>query len=236
MAFSSGHRRVAALLAAAALSLTVAGCGGSEEKKSGGEDPQAVMQTAKEKFDAASSVHLAMATKSVPTEGDAVLGANGTLTDQPAFKGDVKVLFSGFNTEIPVIAVDGTVYAKIPLTPGFAAIDPAEYGAPDPSEFVDPETGISGLLLEIEDLEKSGEKRVGKQVITTYTGTLSGDLIAPIIPSADESATYQVVVGIDEDGRIATLKVTGDFFAGSGDVTYDLVFTDYDEAVTVTAP
>jgi len=229
------RRAAAALVAVAAISVAVAGCGGSSEKK-GGEDPQAVMTEAKKQFDDASSVHLAMATDSLPTEGNAVLGANGTLTDQPAFKGDVKVLFSGFNTTIPVVAVDGKVYAKIPLTPKFAAIDPSAYGAPDPAGFADPDTGISGLLLKIEDLKETGQKRVGKQVITTYSGTLPGDLVAPIIPSADASGTYQVVVGIDEDGRVATLKVTGDFFSGSGDVTYDLVFTDYDEAVTVTAP
>ncbi len=226
----------AALVATAALAVSLTACGGSDEKKSSGKSPQAVMAEAKKNFDDATSVHLTMATKSVPTEGNAVLGAKGTLTDQPAFDGDVKVLFSGFNTTIPVVAVDGKVYAKIPLTPKFAAIDPAEYGAPDPADFVDPDHGISGLLLQMDDLKETGTVRVGKQVLTTYSGTIPGSLVAPIIPSADPSASYDIVVGIDEDGRVATLKVTGDFFSGSGDVTYDIVLTDYDKDVTVTKP
>ena len=69
-----------------------------------------------------------------------------------------------------------------------------------------------------------------------YAGTLDGALVAPIIPSVDESGTYKTVIGIDEDGRIATLSVTGDFFSGSGDVTYDLIFYDYGKNVTIKKP
>lgn len=228
--------RSAALVVLVALALALTGCGSDTKKPSTGGDPAAVMAKAKKQFDDASSVHLTMATKSLPTSGNAVLGASGTLTHQPAFAGDVKVLFSGFNTTIPVVSVDGTVYAKIPLTPKFAAINPSEYGAPDPADFADPAKGISGLLLQMDNLKKSGQVRVGKQVLTTYSGTLPGNLVAPIIPSANQNSTYQTVVGIGEDGRIATLKVTGDFFSGSGDVTYDLVFTDYGKNVTITKP
>ena len=34
---------------------------------------------------------------------------------------------------MPVVAVDGKVYAQLPLTTGYQDIDPAEYGAPDPA-------------------------------------------------------------------------------------------------------
>ncbi len=218
------------------LTLSLSACGGDDEPAKSGADPQAVMTEAKQHFDDASSVHFTMATDSEPTSGDAVLGANGTLTHQPAFEGEVKVLLSGFNADVPIIAVDDKVYAKLPLSPAYATIDPGEYGAPDPSDFADPETGLSGLLLQMDDLEETGTVREGKQVLTTYTGTLSGDLVSPIIPSADEDSTYEAVIGIDSDGRIATLKVTGDFFSGSGDVTYNLVFDDYDKNVTISAP
>jgi len=84
--------------------------------------------------------------------------------------------------------------------------------------------------------KKDGEKRVDGEVLTTYTGTLPGSLVDPIIPSADKAGTYQTAVGIDEHGRIATLRVTGSFFAHDGDVTYDLAFDDYDKSVTISAP
>lgn len=215
--------------------LVLTGCGGSNEATSG-KNPAEVLAAAKEKFDQSASVRLVLSTEAVPTSGDAVLGAEGTLTSQPGFEGQVTVTLGGFNADVPVIAVGGTVYAKLPLTPRYSPIDPSEYGAPDPSEFADPETGISALLLQMTDLEESGQKRNGEQVLTTYTGTLAGTLVKPIIPSADDAGSYATTVGIDEDGRIATLQVIGDFFAHDGPVTFDLEFDDYGKSVTVEAP
>lgn len=229
-------RRTAALAGVVlALLLPLAGCGGSEPAKSG-PSVKDVLAGAKQKFDSAKSVHLELSTDSKPTSGDAVLGAEGTLTHQPAFEGKVTVVLGGFNADVPVVSVAGKVYAKLPLTPKYVAIDPAEYGSPDPSDFADPDKGISGLLLQLDGAKKSGQKRDGNVVLTTYSGTLSGDLVEPIIPSADKSRTYATSVGIDDQGRIVTLQVTGAFFAHNGDVTYDLTLDDYDKNVQIKAP
>src|SRR5690606_24676591 len=111
------------------------------------------------------------------------------------------------------VAVDGKVYGKIPLTPKFAEINPSEYGAPNPADFADPNSGISTLLTKLTDTKKTGEERVGKDVVTTYSGNLDGALVAPIIPSASKSTAYKTVVGINKAGQITTLKITGDFFS-----------------------
>lgn len=219
------------------LALVLTACGGS----SGGghaisSDPATALAAAKKNFDAASSVHLTMATGSKPTKGDAVLGADGTLTHQPAFKGSVKATLAGIQADVPIIAVDGKVYAQLPFSKGYSVIDPAEYNAPDPATFADSTSGISGLLTKLAGATKSGQKRDGKQIVTTFTGTLPGSLVAPIIPSAKASGTYRTEVGIDGDGRIATLRVTGGFFPADGDVTYDLSFDDYGKDVTITKP
>jgi lipoprotein LprG len=229
------NSRTAALTTSVlALLLPLAACGSGDDEKD--RSATEVLTAAKKQFDEARSVHLTLATKSTPSSGDGVLGATGTLTHQPAFEGTVKVMLGGFNADVPVVSVDGEVHAKLPMTVKYAVIDPAEYGAPDPAEFADPERGISGLLLKLEDAEEQGEKRSGSQVLTTYSGTLLGSYVKPIIPSADAKGTYDTVVGVDQDDRIATLKVTGDFFSGSEDETFDMVFDDYDEAVTVDAP
>ena len=229
-------RRTAALTGVVlAVLLPLAGCGGSGATTNG-KSAHAVLALAKKKFDQTKSVHLTLSTDATPTKGDAVLGADGTLTHQPAFEGKVTVVLGGFNADVPVVAVDGKVLAKLPLTPKYVAIDPAEYGSPDPADFADPDKGISGLLLRLDGAKKGGQKRVGNQVLTTYTGTLTGDLVKPIIPSAAASGSYRTSVGIDGDGRIITLQVSGDFFAHDGPVTYDLVFADYDKNVTITAP
>ena len=227
---------VGALLALVVAPLgMVAGCGGSDEPAKGATASE-VLAAAKKNFDHASSVHLELTTDSKPSSGDAVLGADGTLTHQPAFKGEVTVQLSGFNADVPIVSVGGKVYAKLPLTPKYATIDPSEYSAPDPADFADTDKGISGLLLEMKDLTKDGTERDGKQVLTRYSGTLAGSLVAPIIPSADESGSYDATVGIDQDDRIITLDVRGDFFSGGGDETYRIQFSDYDKSVKITAP
>jgi lipoprotein LprG len=219
-----------------ALALPLAGCGGDDKPKESSASPSAVLAKAKQNFDHAASVHLTLSTDSKPSSGDAVLGADGTLTHQPAFDGKVSVLLSGFNADVPIIAVDGKVWAKLPLTPKYAEINPSEYSAPNPADFADTDKGISGLLLQMGGLRKDGTQRNGKQVLTTYSGTLAGALVAPIIPSADDGSTYQAVVGIDQDNRITTLEVTGEFFSGGGDETYQLTFDDYDKSVKISAP
>lgn len=231
-------RRTAFVAAGAfALALSLTGCGGSSGGGSGvTTDPTSALATAKTKFDAASSVHFTMSTTSKPSKGDAVLGADGTLTHQPAFEGSVKALYIGITADIPIVSVDGKVYAKLPFSSGYAKINPAEYSAPDPATFDDPAAGISGLLNKLEGAKKSGQKRDGKQIVTTFTGTLPGSPVAPIIPSASASGTYKTVVGINGDGQIVTLSVTGSFFSANGDVTYDLAFDSYGKDVTITKP
>lgn len=223
------------LLAAALVpALLLAGCGGSE----GAEDksPAEVMQTAKEHLDEASSVRIALSTTSVPTSGNGVLGANGDLTGAPAFDGEVKVLLSGLTATVPVTSVDGKVYAKLPLATRYAVIDPAEYGAPDPADFADPETGLSSLLTSLDGLAEGDETRSGEQILTTYTGTLPGESVKTIIPSAAADKSYETRVGVDEAGRVGTVRITGPFFADGADVTYDLTFDNYDQGVEITPP
>lgn len=229
------RRSVPSISLVLAAVLLASGCGGTSDATEG-KTPLEVLTAAKEHFDTARSVHMTLSTDATPSRGDAVLGAEGTLTQQPAFEGEVTVVLGGFNADVPVISVNGTVYAKLPLTPRYTAIDPAEYGAPDPAAFADPERGISSLLLELDEPERSGRKRDGDQVLTTFKGTLSGDLVAPIIPSADEDGTYETTVGIDDKGRIVSLRVTGDFFEHDGAVTYDLTLDDYGRSVTVDVP
>ena len=57
-----------------------------------------------------------------------------------------------------------------------------------------------------------------------------------IIPSADAKQTYATVVGVDEKGFASTVKITGTFFTGSDDVTYDVDFSGYGKGVEITAP
>lgn len=225
---------VAALAATLLVSGLVSGCG--EDKKAAETSPAEVMKAAKKNFDDASSVHISLSTDATPSEGNGVLGATGDVTNDPAFEGDVKVVLSGLTATIPVTSIGGKVYAKLPLQTRFAVIKPGEYGAPDPADFADPENGLSGLLTKLEGLKKGEEKRSGDKILTTYTGTLPGTAVEKIIPSAVPKETYETRIGVDEDGFASTVKVTGPFFSGNDDVTYDVKFSEYDKGVKITAP
>jgi lipoprotein LprG len=215
--------------------MLVAGCGG-EEKKPDTKSPAEVMQAAKKNFDDASSVHIALSTDSTPESGNGVLGATGDVTHDPSFAGDVKVVLNGLTATVPVTSVGGKVYAKLPLATKYAVIDPAEYGAPDPADFADPQNGLSGLLTKLTGLKKGKKSRSGEVILTSYTGTLPGAAVKRIIPSAVAKETYETQVGVDEKGFASTVKVTGPFFTGSSDVTYDVKFSEYDKGVEITTP
>jgi lipoprotein LprG len=229
--------RAFSLLAIALVAaMLVAGCGGGEKKKSAAQTPAQVMQAAKKHFDDASSVHIALSTDSTPPSGNGVLGATGDVTHDPSFKGDVKAYLSGLTATVPIISVGGKVYAKLPFATKYAPIDPQAYGAPDPADFADPENGLSALLTRLEGLKKGSEKRSGDTILTSYSGTLPGSAVKKIIPSAVAKETYATSVGVDDKGYARTVRVTGPFFTGSDDVTYDVKFTGYGKGVKITAP
>lgn len=231
------RRRASSMIAFALVtSMFVAGCGGSEEKKADGPTPSEVMATAKKKFDDASSVQINLSTASTPTSGNGVLGAEGDINHDPAFKGTVKVVIGGLTATVPITSTGGKVYAKLPLQTKSSVIDPSEYGAPDPADFADPENGLSGLLTKIDGLEKGAQRRNGDTILTTYSGTVPGSAVKRIIPSASAKQTYKTIIGVDTKGFAKTVKVTGTFFSGSDDVTYDVKLDGYDKGVEITAP
>jgi lipoprotein LprG len=225
-----------AVLMSAALVLTGCGGGGEAKDKPKDKSPTEVMAQAKKLFDDASSVHINLATASTPSGGNGVLGASGDVTHDPAFEGDVKVVLNGLTATVPVTSVGGKVYAKLPLSTKYATINPTEYGAPDPADFVDPNAGLSALLTQLDGLKKGKKSRSGDKILTSYSGTLPGTAVKKIIPSANAKKTYETVVGVDEKGYARTVKVTGFFFSGNDDVTYDVKLSAYDQGVEITAP
>lgn len=235
MAPQQRSRALALTAFALLVALLVAGCGGSSSKTAQ-KSPTEVLTLAKKNFDDASSVHIALSTGSTPPSGNGVLGASGDVNHDPAFQGDVKVVISGLTATVPVTSVGGKVYAKLPLATAFAVINPSEYGAPDPADFADPMKGLSSLLTKIKGLKQKGQSRSAGQILTTYAGTLPGSAVKAIIPSAVATKTYATRVGVDEKGYATTVRVTGPFFTGGQDVTYDVKLDSYGKGVKITAP
>jgi lipoprotein LprG len=227
-------------LAAAGLAgaLALTSCSGDDDKGGGGEGSSAtdVLEQAKADFDATSGVQISLATEELPDGVTGVVSAEGVGTHAPAFEGSITVLLLGNSVEVPVVAVDDTVYAELPLTGGFQQVNPSEYGAPDPAQLMSPDSGFSSLLTETTDLQDEGEERNPddpEQVLRTINGTVPGSAVENVIPSAE--GDFDVSYGF-EDGELRTVELTGAFYPDAEPMTYTIGFDDYGTDKDITAP
>jgi lipoprotein LprG len=229
------RRLLVALLALAVpITLALTGCSGGDSS-SGGSSPTQVLAGAKKQLDETKGVNLKLSTKKLPKGVDGVLEAAGIGTHQPGFDGSLKVLVNNVTVDVPVVAVDGKVYAKLPFTNSFAELNPSDYGAPDPAGLMNPHTGLSSWLTSTKDVKEGGKSRFGDQVLTTYTGTIPGSAVAETIPSADGGADFAATYHIDGDGKLVDAEVTGPFYR-SGDVAYTIALSGYGTEKVVTKP
>jgi lipoprotein LprG len=226
----SPRRVLAPLLAVLVLA---SGCGGSSST----EDPATALKTAQQKLENTSGVSLALSTDDLPDGVQGLKSADGTVTSAPAYDGTLGVVTSLGTFSVPVKAVGGKVYAQIPLTPGWSQLDPADYGAPDPSQLISSDKGVPSLLAATTDPKNGKDIRGGtdnKEVLSTYTGTVPASAVSSIIPGAsgDFTATYAVTSG----GELRQVELTGVFYVGHPANSYTLVLTDYGTRQDITAP
>jgi len=217
--------------------LALVGCSGEETPVGEDTTPEEVMALAKKTLDETSGVRLDLRTDEVPTGVTGISAATGVGTHAPAFDGTLTVILGGQPFEVPVIAVDGTVWAQIPLTPGWSDVDPADYGAPDPLQLMSTDAGFSSLLTNTTGLEEGESVRGGEnneEVLTEYTGTLPASVVSNVIPSAsgDFDATYT----ISAEGELRTVELTGVFYPETDPITYTIGFDDYGIEPDISAP
>ncbi len=233
------RRRTHLLLAACAALVAgaLAGCGDDQKSVSDERSLDEVMELAKTTLDETSGVSLSLRTTDLPPGVTGVKEATGVGVHPPAFDGSLTVVLSGIDVNVPVIAVDDKVYAQIPLTPGWSDVDPAEYGAPDPSTLMSEDAGFSALLPATEDLEEGDTVRGGednREVLTEFSGTVPDDTVRNILPGAegDFDATYT----ISADGELREAVLTGVFYPDTESMTYTIGFEDYGTEKKIAAP
>lgn len=224
-------------LALAAASLVLSGCSDSGESVADGKSPEEVLELAKTTLDETSGVSVSLRTDDLPEGVTGIKAAQGVGTHPPAFDGSITVVLSGTDFEVPIVAVDGKVYAQIPLTPGWSDVDPEEYGAPDPARLMNPDEGFSSLLPATVNPVEGDSVRGGSdntEVLTEFTGTVPGDVVSNVIPSA--SGDFEVTYTISADGELREAVLTGMFYPDTDDMTYTIGFDDYGTEKEITAP
>lgn len=232
------RRPAIALILTLVTGLALSACGGDEKKVGEETSPEEVMTLAKETLDETDGVHIVLSTDGLPTGVQGVTQADGIGTHAPAFDGSIQVVYAGINADVPIIAVDGKVFAQIPLTTGWSDIDPAEYNAPDPAQLMSTEEGFSSLLPATTELEKGESVRGGTnndEVLTEYTGTVPADVVSNVIPSASGEA-FDASYTISEDGELRSAVLSGVFYPDSASMTYTIDFDNYGNAKAIAAP
>lgn len=227
-------RRLVVALACTSVLLTACS---DDAQVSDGRTPEEVMELTKTTLDETSGVTLTLASEGLPDGVTALVAAEGVGTHAPAFDGEITVVLGGAQLDVPVVAVDGTVWAEVPFTTGWSDVDPAEYGAPDPAQLMSTDGGFSSLLVATEGLEEGESVRGGednKEVLTEFSGTVSADQVSTVIPSAegDFDATYR----INADGELREARLTGVFYPDTEPMTYILGFEDYGTEKDIVAP
>ncbi len=220
-----------------AAALLLAGCqGDSDEKKADTSELQKRLSAARTVIDDAETVDVSLAAKSLPDGVTGLLSATGQGNHSPAFKGKVKVVTGGSTLSADVVSADGTLKAKTSFSPLFLKIDPATLGAPDPAALLDAENGVTQILDKTEGLEEGKKSRDGSDVLTTINGTLPGSVVSAIIPSADETKSFNVTYRLTADDELRDATLTGPFYPEGGNVTYTVKLATSDEPVTIKVP
>lgn len=220
----------------AVVALAVTGCSSQGEGESG-PTPQETLTSAKANLDQTPGLRVDLATDDLPRGVDGVVAAAGIGTHAPAFEGTITVAYGGATFDVPVISVGETVYAKIPLTIGWSDINPGDYGAPDPATLISTTTGFSSLLTATQGLAKGEAVRGGEdndEVLTEFTGTVPGEVMANIIPSA--TGSFDVTYTVTDTDELRAMTMTGVFYPDSAAMTYTVGFSDYGTDQDIVAP
>jgi len=226
----------------AAVVLMAAACGGTGQAPQLGSLTAAQqLAAAKAKADAATSIHLTVRSRGIPSSANGVLGADGSGTHAPAFKGTLDVRIAGFQAKVAVVAIDKVLYLKLPFSTDFVPADPREYHAPDPARLFAKQGGISSLLTATTNPVKGKKVQVGPEVLQTITGTLPGASVSKLLNIGDASKAFDVTYGItDSGGELRTVTMTGPFYKGatstSATSTYVLTLDKYDAPVQISKP
>lgn len=226
-----GHARTALATVALGSSALLSAC--STESP---VDPQQLLNDAQQTLASTESVHVLLSAEDLPEDTPVLQSADGVAAPPDGFEGEVRLAQGGLATTIPVISIGGTVYAQLPFTSTYTAVDPDEVGVTDPAALVDAEQGLASLLTQGFDVASAGQVRIGDAVLEQVTATLDAATVAEVVPVADSAGSVSARYAVDaESAQLRRAELTGPFYPG-GDSTYIVELDRYGESVDISAP
>ncbi|MHB8185450.1 MAG: LppX_LprAFG lipoprotein [Dermatophilaceae bacterium] len=241
------HRGTRAVALALVMAAALTACSGADTPAEARKLTAAEqLAAAKAKADAATSMHLTLRSSGIPETANGVLGADGSGTHAPAFKGTLDARIGGFAAKVEVVAIDKLLYLKLPFTTEFTQTDPKEFSAPNPALLFSTDGGITSLMTATTNPAEGKPTRAGADVLKTITGKLSGGSVVKLLNFGDGTKTFDVTYGItDPGGELRTVTLVGPFFQGATSTpaistaatsTYVLTLDRYGAPVEISKP
>ncbi len=236
------HRTTAAAALVLAASLGLSACSdgdGGSGSSSTSEDvsPEESLAAAKTVLDGTSGVQLTLATDDTPDSEAYLTEATGVITADPkAFEGTASGTFEGVPaSDVAIVSVDGQVYAQI--FGGFQDFTLPKC-VPDPAGLLDPASGFGSVLTEATQVSRGEAVRGGAdndEILTPYTATVPGAAVQNLLPCAPGDE-FLATFTLDDDGRLRTADLQGEFFEGGSELTYTVAIDAYDVEQEITKP
>ncbi len=224
----AGLRRLTVVTTAA---LLLGACGGPSLNAT------TLLKTTKTVLDSTASFHFVLTSANVTGSGAQLTGGNGDMKRPDSMSGVLQVSIFGLAVSVPVVSVGGSFAVKLPTGSGFTTANPSDYGFADPAKLIDPNNGLSSLLLKCQSPQVESDDRYNGEALHEIGCSLPGSAVAALLTSADPSKTVAATFGIDTGtSQLRRVVLTGPFISKTTDTTYTLVLTNYGENVSVTPP
>lgn len=199
--------------------------------------PEVAAQLAalKKNVDDADFVRVGITARDVPSSAAGLLSLHGVGAHPPAFKGTASMRLAGLTGDIEIIATGGQVWAKLPLVPGMNKVDPKTFGAADPAQLLNPDSGLTSLISATTGAAYGERTRAGAELLDTVSGSIPGKVIAEMFYAGDAAADFAVRYGYLPSGQLRTVELTGPFFPPAIS-SYDVVLDQYGQSVDISPP
>ena len=222
-----GRRVLAALATVPAL---LAACGSPPP------DPNALLRAAKMFVDSAQTVHFQLTSTGTTGGGAVVTGGSGDAKRPDQFTGTMSVTLAGFAIDIDVLSLDGAFYVRLPTDPTYVRAHPNDYGFADPGQLLDPQHGVSSLLLRCQSVVLESDDRYNSEQLHEVGCALPGPAVAALLTSADPAQRVDATFGVSLDNQLRRVVLTGPFYNKTQRSTFTLVLDRYGENVSISAP
>ena len=225
-------RPILAVLAALAVAAALVG-GCSSSKQSGAPLPDAatLIKESSQTTKNVKSVHLVLSVIGT-IKGLPVKTLTGDLTTSPtAATGQADLTVLGSSVDAQFVVDDGTLYAA--LTPGhWESFGPAS-AIYDPSEILNPNTGLANVLDNISDPKAESRETINGQSTVKITGNASADAVNGLAPQLKATEPLPATVWIQESGDHQLAQAKLDQSAGN---SVQMTLSNWNAPVQVTKP